>query len=606
VDQLFGKIGRAGTRGEAALTGAFADSSLTGNGLNDQRLLQQDYTSVYTIPDQTDNRSYFANLTGKRDVTSTFSLSGNLYYRRIRANTFNADINDDSLDESAYQPSAAERTALAAAGYTGFPASGESAANTPFPQWRCIAEALLKTEPDEKCNGLLTHTNTTQHNFGASGQGTWTSMLGRGKNQLTAGGALDASRIDYTQASQFGYLNPDLTVTPVNAFADGTTNVDGTPFDTRVNLHGTPHTSSVYATDSWSPDGKWHASLSARYNRTIVDNLDRLLPAGGDGSLNGHYVFDRVNPSAGLTFAPSAALSAYVSYGEGSRAPTSIELGCADPNQPCKLPNALAGDPPLQQVVTRTWEAGARGAHGKAVTWNISAFRANNNNDILFLASEQTGFGYFKNFGQTRRQGVDASATIRISRVSLGGGYTFLDATYQSAETFDGSSNSTNATALAGGKGLEGTIEVVPGDRIPLVPRRMVKAFADYDATRSLSLDLDLVGVSSSYARGNENNQDQPDGTYYLGSGSSPGYVVVNAGAHFQIRKGIQVVAEVNNLFDRQYYTAAQLEATGITANKTFVARPFAAVNGDFPLLQATFLAPGAPRQAWVGLRVKF
>jgi hypothetical protein len=34
----------------------------------------------------------------------------------------------------------------------------------------------------------------------------------------------------------------------------------------------------------------------------------------------------------------------YASFGEGSRAPSSIELGCADPVNPCKLPNAMTGD----------------------------------------------------------------------------------------------------------------------------------------------------------------------------------------------------------------------------------------------------------------------
>jgi hypothetical protein len=57
---------------------------------------------------------------------------------------------------------------------------------------------------------------------------------------------------------------------------------------------------------------------------------------------------------------PVSTLNAYASYTQGSRAPTAIELGCADPQNPCSLPNALASDPPLQQVVTGTREAGLR------------------------------------------------------------------------------------------------------------------------------------------------------------------------------------------------------------------------------------------------------
>ena len=93
--------------------------SLTGNGLQEQRFLDRDYASVYTKPDETDNRSTFLNLTTRHDWSRTLTFSGNVYYRHIRTSTFNGDINDDSLDQSMYQPSAAEQRALAAAGYTG-------------------------------------------------------------------------------------------------------------------------------------------------------------------------------------------------------------------------------------------------------------------------------------------------------------------------------------------------------------------------------------------------------------------------------------------------------------------------------------------------------
>ena len=72
----------------------------------------------------------------------------------------NGDINDDSLDQSVYQLSAADRAALTAAGYTGFPLVS-TPANTPFPSWRCIAQALQRDEPAEKCNGLLNTTEST-------------------------------------------------------------------------------------------------------------------------------------------------------------------------------------------------------------------------------------------------------------------------------------------------------------------------------------------------------------------------------------------------------------------------------------------------------------
>ncbi|HWB99127.1 MAG TPA: TonB-dependent receptor, partial [Bryobacteraceae bacterium] len=293
-------------------------------------------------------------------------------------------------------------------------------------------------------------------------------------------------------------------------------------------------------------------------------------------------------------------------YSEASRAPTSIELGCADPTQPCKLPNALAGDPPLRQVVTRTLEAGARGNLETHLNWRLGWFWAENHNDILFVSSTQTGFGYFKNFGKTRRQGVEAHLDGRFGRVSLGGGYTFLDATYQSSETVDGSSNSANEEALDGEPGMEGTIQIRPGNRIPLIPQHMLKAYAALQATKKLFLDLDFVAASTSYARGNENNLSQPDGIYYLGPGTSPGYGVVNLGGHYQVSAHLQVFARVNNVFDHHYYTAAQLGPTGFTPQGTFLARPLPAIDGEYPVVHATFYAPAAPIGAWGGLKFQF
>ena len=100
-------------------------------------------------------------------------------------------------------------------------------------------------------------------------------------------------------------------------------------------------------------------------------------------------------------------------------------------------------------MVARTAEAGVRGGAESRVRWNINWFGAQNYNDILFVSSTQTGFGYFKNFGKTRRTGVDMDLNTHVSRVTLGGGYTFLNATYQSPETVNGSNNSTNDSIRA-------------------------------------------------------------------------------------------------------------------------------------------------------------
>jgi outer membrane receptor protein involved in Fe transport len=265
----------------------------------------------------------------------------------------------------------------------------------------------------------------------------------------------------------------------------------------------------------------------------------------------------------------------------------------------------MAGDPPLDQVVTRTSEAGVRGSY-RGVSWSAGVFRSDNRGDILFVLSDQTGFGYFKNFGETRRNGLELGAHQHIGLVTLGAGYTLLSATYQSHEVLNGESNSTNDAAVNGNRGFDGVIEIVPGDHVPLVPRHMLKLYADIAVGPRLSMDVDLLAVSSSFARGNENNAHEPDGTYYLGSGSVPRYAVVNLGAGYRVTTWLQVVAQITNLFNRKYYTAGQLGPVGFNDTGAFAARPLPPVNGEYPLRLGTFYAPGAPVRTWIGTRFRF
>jgi len=48
-------------------------------------------------------------------------------------------------------------------------------------------------------------------------------------------------------------------------------------------------------------------------------------------------------------------------YSEANRAPTPLEIDCADSNRPCILENSLVSDPPIKQVVAHTVDAGLRG-----------------------------------------------------------------------------------------------------------------------------------------------------------------------------------------------------------------------------------------------------
>ena len=610
VSQLFAKLGTTFGDADVSLTAALAGNDLTGNGTQEQAALQRDYRSVYTVPDQTHNRSLLLNLAATRHVSDALTISGSAYYRRITTSTFNGDINDDALDASVYQPGAAERAALTDAGYSGFPTSGATAANTPFPKWRCIANALLNDEPNAMCNGLINRTQTRQQNYGLALQAAVQTTLAGLEHRLLLGAAFDASRVNFAQSTQFGYVNADRSITPVSgpgAFADGTQSSENA-FDARVDLASRSRTTSVFASDTLALNPQTHLTLAGRYNRNTVTNVDGITPGGGTGSLDGSYTFSHFNPAIGLTFAPSNALTLYAGANRGTRAPTAIELGCADPASPCKLPNSFAGDPPLKQVVTTTVEAGVRGVALGELTWNLGVFRSDNRDDLLFVADNASGFGYFKNFGKTRRQGIEMGLSAKAANaLTLGANLTLIDATYRSAETVRGAGNSSNDSAAGGFPGVDGNIQINPGDRIPLLPRRILKLFADWDVNTQWRIGADLNAFSGANARGNENGQHAPDGVFYTGAGRSAGYAVLNMNVEFRPTPPLKLFVQINNLLDRQYSTGAQLGANGFDANGNFIARPLPVnANGDFPVSRGTFVAPGAPRAVWVGARYTF
>ena len=80
----------------------------------------------------------------------------------------------------------------------------------------------------------------------------------------------------------------------------------------------------------------------------------------------------------------------------------------------------------------------------------------------------------------------------------------------------------------------------------------------------------------------------------------------MNLGAGYRVRPWVEIVAQIVNVFDRRYSTAAQLGPLAFTGTGAFIARPLPAIDGEFPVRHSTFHAPGSPRRAWIGTRFAF
>ena len=201
-------------------------------------------------------------------------------------------------------------------------------------------------------------------------------------------------------------------------------------------------------------------------------------------ALDGRHAFRRLNPAVGLTSNPTSALTLYATYNEGLRAPTPVELTCADPAAPCALPNAFSSDPALKPVISRNAEFGARGKAGDALEWSLALFRTDLHDDIQFVSSGRgaTGAGYFRNVGVTRRQGVELGLQSRVGALALTARYSLVDATFRTPLVLNSPNNST-ARPISCDACTD--IAVRPGNRLPGIARNTLKVNAAWATTRS-------------------------------------------------------------------------------------------------------------------------
>lgn len=526
VNQLFAKTGYQDDKTDIDLSFTGANNALQGTQALPLSMLG-DPRQPYTWPDINDNRLAFVNLKGSHFLSQRMLLAGNLYYRQVDAHSFNSNLNDN------YDP-----------------LNPTGPGTTP-------AQNIIA--------------DTHQIGTGGAVQLTLLGDLGGHKNSFTGGLSLDHGDTDFSQFTQDSTFTIDR-----NTYASSAPIVLTTQVRTTTNYYG------IYLTDDFALNDKTHLTASGRYNYAVENLADQLGTA-----LSGDHTFSRFNPAAGLTYEPVKKLTTYVTYNEGMRVPTPVELTCADPNAPCSLPNAFVSDPALKPVISRTWETGARGKVSDNLGWSAAIFRTMLDDDIQFISSGGGAIssGYFQNVGQTRRQGIELGLNANLGRLTLSAHYSLVDATFQSPLIINSPNNST-AQPISCASCSD--IRVNSGDRIPGIPLHQFNARAEYAFTEKFSAGAVLVAASDQFARGDENNQDV--------NGPVPGYAIVNLDARYQADRNWQFFGRIDNLFDRHYQTFGILGANHfIGPNNTFDT-----AGGSVP---EQFRSPGAPFGIWVGVK---
>ena len=552
---------RGGEQTEFHLQFTGANNNLGAPAATPLEMLNQRWSSVYTTPQATHLQLAFGEATASWRPTSTLSFDGVGYYRGFRQ----AHTDGNGTDAQPCDPDGELFGQLCI---------GDD--DTPINRNLVTLNSLLPGA----FLGEIDRNWTSTNSFGGTLQATNTTQVFGHDNHVVVGMSVDHGRTQFRASSELGTVDQNLFVTGQGIFIDQP-DADLTP----VNLRALNTYTGIYATDTFDLTSRLSVTAGARWNMAQISLTDET---GTNPMLNSSSKFQRLNPVIGATYKVLPNITAYAGYSEANRAPTPLELGCSDPAHPCMIDAFLIADPPLQQVVSHTYEAGLRGNSGTNVktglfNWSFGLFRISTTNDIINVASAVVPmFGYFQNAAKTRRQGIEAKFNYKQDRWNTYANYTFIDATYQTALTL---SSANNPAADA-----DGNIFVVPGDHIPGIPNQRFKVGAEYNFTDAFTIGADLNVIGSQYLIHDDSNQNP----------KVPAYWVVNMHASYQLTPNVQLFGLVQNLFNQHYYQAGTFfETSGFTSN-TPGGASFATFNDP-----RTFL-PGMPLAIYGGVKGTF
>ena len=502
--QALAKLSHRGERERIDFAVGVADNDLIGNGVTPLDLLEVDRAAVFTHPDRTWNELFFPRLRIGRMIGPKLELEAQVYLRGNDVDTYNADAFEGDDDDDGDDHGRDDDHDHDDDGH----------------------DDDHHDDDHDEFDAVNNQSRTEQEGLGASIQISGLTESGR----WLAGASWDGGRADFAFETELASLTDTRTTIGSGMLLPGS----------EVGLRADTGHAGLWALRHWTTTGDrltW--TLQARYNDSRIELNDQLGTA-----LDGDHGFSRLVPSAGfvreLRGNGSSSMLLFGNVSQSSRVPTPVELTCADPDDPCRLPNAFVADPPLDQVLTTSAELGLRGG-GSALRWSAALFHSDSRDDIIFVSSGAgTSAGYFTNVDATRRQGLELWLRGRHGRLNWDASCTLLDATFQDRLTL-----SSPPHPLA----EDGEIEVEPGDFLPGVPRRQFRAGADLRLGGRVVLGARLLGDSTRYLRGDEANLLAPVGSAWRG----------DLWSRIELTASLDLDLEVSNVTDREYATFGAL-----------------------------------------------
>lgn len=341
---------------------------------------------------------------------------------------------------------------------------------------------------------------------GSDARWTWSGDLAGRAFEIAAGLAWDRQ----AQARR-GYEN----------FIGDTLGVRGA---LRRNEDDTVSNFDQYAQATWHIAPAWSVTAGVRHSDVKFNARDHYISAKNPDD-SGRVDYSATTPVAGLLWSAADWAHVYASYGNGFETPTFNELGYRSDGGA-----GLAFD--LMPARSRNGELGIKLRPAPAIEANIALFRADTRNELA-VASNSGGRSTYHNIGKARRQGVEASLSVRLSDAwKLQLAYTYLDAKFRSPFlTCAGVPCTTPNTLIAA------------GTRIPGVPKNDLHAALRWGHERgwSASLQGDYVAAVS------VNDLGTDAAAAYFVAGADVGYAVTLVSGQ------LRTFARIDNLFNRKY-----------------------------------------------------
>ncbi|MEG6507569.1 TonB-dependent receptor [Methyloligella sp. 2.7D] len=524
IRRMYGDIGFKNSKTEIHANVTVANNDVGVTASAPVQLLSFDRERTFTSPQTTANEMVMPSITASYNVNDDITVSGVAYYRHFKQSHLDGNISEA-------EPCDDDEDILCMEGEEAFDLSGNA----------------IPTPAGEL--GSIDSTGQTANSWGTAAQLVNRKDLFNHGNQFLIGASYDQGDVDFNAQSELAVFQPRFVVKGTGTYFGGPDEVAPKDINTQNKYFG------LFFSDTFDATDRLSLTVGGRYNYASIELKDLT---GEDPALDGTNVYERFNPAAGLTYQLTPNVTAYGGYSEANRAPVPAELACADPKRPCLIESFLVADPPLDQVVSNTWEAGLRGeriskAGTERLMWNFGLFRTYNNNDIVTVVTNSTR-GYFQNGADTLRQGIEAGLSYQAERWQAYANYSYIRATYESSLIVNSPDNPSAEEEIcdAGDFDDEGDdddegelacVHVRPGDRLPGVPLHRFKAGMDYWVTPKWKIGGDVTAASSQYLFGDEANQ-QPQ----LG-----GYWRLDLHTSYQITPRIQIFALANNVLDQEY-----------------------------------------------------